>query len=667
MRKQKGFTMVELLATIVILGLLTTVVGIGVFKTIQGSEREYYENQEEMMRAAAMEYYSDHRSELPAEIGEESFVLLSTLVDQNYIDEIVDRQEESCVDYEGNVSYSGTVYNYSAVVVTKVSAKDYLYYPLLICPNYTSNTDDGDGGSLDCSVVNFTVDPNYDSDTWYNHNITIGVSNVPEEVTSYRIHDCSSEGSCVTTYGSGKPTEFVLSEEGNRYGKLTLFDSHGNTCETSNTASYHIDKTPPTKPAITIQAGEDDLILTIASSDALSGIDHWDYSMDGETWQTYSEQKGVESTEITFAEDMDQLVYFRTCDVAGNCSENSSVVLTLDLSLPVPMIQNPTNGNWTNQSFSLQVSTTYTGQIAYWQYSYDASSYTTYSNSASSSFTTTPFSAERNQAAYIRYCNIDGRCSDPATTMIRIDKTPPTLSFVYPEGTYVIDTMYNQIDGHDANGISKIQVQINKNGAYDRTLTSDTSSLSYSLNATANYTVYVQVFDQAGNKQVQMPDNGLGWYYANFTVTKKAATVLQSNYTICPNDQMIPTRDRCLNSNFWWNTLFITNVRTSGTTVTMHIRVHMNDIESSWNGLGQHVRTLCVANASNQCVITLGTFNIGRTPTEVAPGTDFYNQDFSFDISGLPAGDYRIIVDGASEEFRFRDTPYMVNIFRVTG
>lgn len=93
-----------------------------------------------------------------------------------------------------------------------------------------------------------------------------------------------------------------------------------------------------------------------------------------------------------------------------------------------PTISNPTKEKWVNYNFSLQVKTASPKDlIGYWQYSYDKKSWVTYSNSATNDFTTTAFSKERNQNVYIRVCSKYGSCSDPASTKIRIDKTPPVI------------------------------------------------------------------------------------------------------------------------------------------------------------------------------------------------------------------------------------------------
>ena len=130
---KRAFTLLELLATIIILGLLTTIVIAGILPLLNRGNNEYYNSQEDMIILAARDYFTDYRSRLPKEIGETSSVTLKELIDGKYIDPIKDRNDNDC-DYEN-----------STVVVQKITEKDYQYYVTLICDNdnnYQSETDD---------------------------------------------------------------------------------------------------------------------------------------------------------------------------------------------------------------------------------------------------------------------------------------------------------------------------------------------------------------------------------------------------------------------------------------------------------------------------------------------------------------------------------------------
>ena len=87
---KRGFTMVELLATIVIIGILGTVGVVGVTKSIKSAKDRYYVAQNKLFISAAQTYFTDNKSRLPMKSGTNKKVTLKTLNDENYIEKIVD-------------------------------------------------------------------------------------------------------------------------------------------------------------------------------------------------------------------------------------------------------------------------------------------------------------------------------------------------------------------------------------------------------------------------------------------------------------------------------------------------------------------------------------------------------------------------------------------------
>ena len=144
---KKGFTMVELLVTIIILGLLTTLVITSITSILSKSHEEYYNSQENMLILAGRDYFADYRSKLPKEIGETSSVTVETLINEKYIDPIKDINENNC-DFKKSI-----------VTVQKITNKDYQYYVTLICDadNYETTEDRAD------PVIKYT--PNKKSST----------------------------------------------------------------------------------------------------------------------------------------------------------------------------------------------------------------------------------------------------------------------------------------------------------------------------------------------------------------------------------------------------------------------------------------------------------------------------------------------------------------------
>ena len=130
LHNKKSFTLVEILATIIILGLLVTLGYISVRNILDQSHENYYKSQEDMVLLAGREYFADYRSALPEEVGETATVTLETLINEKYIDPVKDRNENDC-DFKA-----------SSVTVQKINEKDYQYYVTLKCSDYLTNKDD---------------------------------------------------------------------------------------------------------------------------------------------------------------------------------------------------------------------------------------------------------------------------------------------------------------------------------------------------------------------------------------------------------------------------------------------------------------------------------------------------------------------------------------------
>ena len=95
---KRGFTMVELLATIVIIGILGTVGVVGVTKSIKSAKDRYYVAQNKLFISAAQTYFTDNKSRLPMKSGTSKKVTLQTLNKENYIEKMVDYGKDSYKD-----------------------------------------------------------------------------------------------------------------------------------------------------------------------------------------------------------------------------------------------------------------------------------------------------------------------------------------------------------------------------------------------------------------------------------------------------------------------------------------------------------------------------------------------------------------------------------------
>lgn len=119
--KKKGFSMTELLAVVVILGILSTIVIVTYSQYISSSKKEKDKQNEELVVEAAKAYLNANIDQKPKTIGESTKITLETLRQSNYLkDDVKNSKNESCMDN-------------SYVYVYKNSFTNYTYRAVLYC------------------------------------------------------------------------------------------------------------------------------------------------------------------------------------------------------------------------------------------------------------------------------------------------------------------------------------------------------------------------------------------------------------------------------------------------------------------------------------------------------------------------------------------------------
>lgn len=142
-----------------------------------------------------------------------------------------------------------------------------------------------------------------------------------------------------------------------------------------------------------------------------------------------------------------------------------------------------------------------------------------------------------------------------------------------------------------------------------------------------------------------------------------SVSVLKSSAYICPEDQNKPTRDKCVGGQY--NALNVTSVSASGTNVRVIGHLVNNSSYVTWNA-SDPSRTVCIANSSSNCVVNLSSFSIANQ-NYAGKGAHFASFDKTVDVKNWSAGNYRIIVKsgGGSPKWRIQTTGYMVDLFQV--
>ena len=128
-KNKRGFTLIEILAAITILGIITGIAYVSISNIIGKGKQEHYKTAEDSMTLAGQTYAQTNRDVLPKAVGQKTKVYLSTLVEKKYIQPISDYNNKDCNLTE------------SYVEIYKYSQNDYTYTAYLKCPNYSNEKD----------------------------------------------------------------------------------------------------------------------------------------------------------------------------------------------------------------------------------------------------------------------------------------------------------------------------------------------------------------------------------------------------------------------------------------------------------------------------------------------------------------------------------------------
>ncbi|MFA7689241.1 MAG: type II secretion system protein, partial [Bacilli bacterium] len=87
-KKSKAFTLIELVAVIIILGITLLVAVPMVTRAVRKSKLELMASQENTLKLIGKDYFLSNREALPKEIGEASSVSIKTLIKEGYTKEV---------------------------------------------------------------------------------------------------------------------------------------------------------------------------------------------------------------------------------------------------------------------------------------------------------------------------------------------------------------------------------------------------------------------------------------------------------------------------------------------------------------------------------------------------------------------------------------------------
>ena len=180
MKNKNGFTMVELLAVITIMGILMGIGVVSVQKATNKSRDNFYKSQRSTLTNAASSYLADHKGEYPIYVGQSKSITLETLQSGKYIGEFTDHSK--------NPNSCDTAR--TKVVVVKTDTNHFNYYTVFNC---SSMTDQDITGVPNSKIHNNTTE----SDNKLNINFKIDGYLVKKY--TYVIHKGSLSGVVIRT------------------------------------------------------------------------------------------------------------------------------------------------------------------------------------------------------------------------------------------------------------------------------------------------------------------------------------------------------------------------------------------------------------------------------------------------------------------------------------
>ena len=360
MKNKKGFTLIEVIGAVIILGVLA-LISINLFtKQFNRFRNDYYKNLVSNLENSGKEFFSDNRMYRPTEKLTATKVSLNTLNGQKYIDEYI--------DYEG-----GTCDKESYVMVVRKGENEYDYHVCLKCPydDYDNTVGNKycDPAWFDPTTLGYTLGDvediyiykgtdkkvleelttipvwvvKYDKDGNELEMVDgTGVEDVPhifpinldivdtnkvgEYITTYKLDTKDADGNPATIE---KPGKIIIYENEGPIISLskTNIVKTGQSSSESRTTAYN-DGEWAQKITITIGRGTGEYTHTETGA----AIYQWKR---GNKWSDICTPTSGDVCVVEITEEMNETIYFRTISTDGSVSKESDAYnLKIDTTPP---------------------------------------------------------------------------------------------------------------------------------------------------------------------------------------------------------------------------------------------------------------------------------------------------------------------------------------------
>ena len=117
MKNKKGFTLTEILATIVILGIILAIAVPSYNALSKKFEKEYYDKLDKSVLAAAKSYWKDNPDKRPKELLKSDHIMLDDLIKKKHIENVTEyRSKKGLKGYIIIINVGNGKYDYKTCI-----------------------------------------------------------------------------------------------------------------------------------------------------------------------------------------------------------------------------------------------------------------------------------------------------------------------------------------------------------------------------------------------------------------------------------------------------------------------------------------------------------------------------------------------------------------------
>lgn len=108
-KNNQGFTMVEIIGVVIIMGVILLLLIPGISKLMAQFRNDYYEKLEDSINESGKDFFTDNKIYLPDGMLESTYVNVSSLISEKYVESLLDYRGNSC-ELEDQKSYVIVIY-----------------------------------------------------------------------------------------------------------------------------------------------------------------------------------------------------------------------------------------------------------------------------------------------------------------------------------------------------------------------------------------------------------------------------------------------------------------------------------------------------------------------------------------------------------------------------